>query len=117
MIVFRMGEEEPLGPGDPLGRTQVGYRPGLGEAECWNRSRGVWKLKEGRALEQDLAVVVDPDWIVRAVARVTAVSKHGDRRAVEGEVIEGHPMVGQPFPTPNTSRNSISYHPDGAFPA
>ncbi|WP_072713678.1 hypothetical protein [Rhodococcus rhodnii] len=112
MIVVRMGPEEQALAGDPLGRTHVGYRPGLTESEVWERGRGVWKLKEGRTLEQELAVVVDPDWIVRAVATVTAVSKAGDRRAIEGELLAGHDMVGTPFPTPNRSRNAISYHPD-----
>lgn len=109
MIVFRLGHEEPV-VDDLMGRTEIGYRPGLTESEYWERGRGLWKLKEGRAIEQDLAVVVDPDWVVRAVAEVTGISKWGAKRAVEGRLIPGHPMVGRRFPAPNASKNAVSYH-------
>ena len=109
MLIFRMGQEKALLGHDRLGRTHMGYREGLTQQECWDRSRGLWKLDESRALVQEEAAVVDPEWIVRAVARITGITKHGEFRAVEGEVILNHPLVGTAWPTPTKSRNSVSY--------
>ncbi|MFK4298190.1 hypothetical protein ABH924_003351 [Arthrobacter sp. GAS37] len=109
MLIFRMGREKLLPANDKLGRIYMGYRDGLTQQECWDRTRGLWKLDESRALVQEEAAIVDPDWTVRAVARITGITKHGEFRAVEGDVIVNHPLVGTAWPTPSTSRNSISY--------
>lgn len=109
MLVLRMGKEAPVTPSDPLGRTLMGWRDGLSAQDCWDRTRGVWKLQESRALEQDIAVVVDPDWVVRAVALITGITKHGDKRAMTGTLIPDHELLGTDFPWPNNSRNSVSY--------
>ncbi|MFK0074607.1 hypothetical protein [Arthrobacter woluwensis] len=108
MLLIRMGEERPVSVDDPLGRSHIGWVEGLTQQECWERSRGVWILNETRVLEQDLCVIVDPDWTVRAVARITGVSKAGEKRAVEGTLLQDHELVGTDVEA-NTSRNSISY--------
>jgi hypothetical protein len=109
MLVLRMGQETAVAPSDPIGRQFMGWSAGLTAQECWDRTRGLWKLQEGRALEQDEAVVVDPDWVVRAVAKITGITKHGEKRAIEGVLIPDHELLGTDFPWPNKSRNSVSY--------
>ena len=40
-----LDESSPAEPDDPLGRTHVGYAPGLTPQELWERGRGVWKFR------------------------------------------------------------------------
>jgi hypothetical protein len=46
---------------------------------------------------------------VLAVATITGISKHGDRYALEGELLRGDTRVGKPTTTPHRSRNSVAY--------
>ncbi|MCZ4120286.1 hypothetical protein [Streptomyces sp. H39-S7] len=103
-----------LGPeraveGDPLGRSALGWRTGMTEAEAWEAGRGVWKFKTDRALAQEVAQVVNAQGTVLAVATITGISKHGDRFALEGRLLVGDARVGRPTATPHRSRNSIAY--------
>jgi hypothetical protein len=94
---------------DYLGRTAVGFRTGMTEDEAWEAGRGVWKLKLVRAMEQDEAQIVNTAGTVLAVARITGLTKCGDRFALEGELLRGDPRVGRPTATPHPSRNSVAY--------
>lgn len=107
-----------LGPGrqvDPsteaLGRSRVGYHPGMTEQEAWTAGRGVWVLKVDRALEQDEIQIVNLDGIVVAVAEILGVAKTRTpgRYAIDGNLKLGDPRVGKPTATPHKSRNSIAY--------
>ncbi|TWD12936.1 hypothetical protein FB570_12185 [Streptomyces sp. T12] len=44
-----------------------------------------------------------------AVATITGISKHGDRYALQGELLRGDAQVGKPTATPHRSRNSVAY--------
>lgn len=115
MLQIRLGRSRPARQPDPLGRAMVGYRPGMSEQQVWEAGRGMWKLKSDRVLDQDEVQIVDLDDIVRAVARITGVSKpvgtsgERDRRVVEGELLLGDPRVGKLTATPHPSRNSVAY--------
>jgi hypothetical protein len=110
MLQIQLGALRAARTNDPLGRATLGYHPaGMTEAEAWTAGRGVWKLRLDRALAQDEVQIVNTDGTVLAVARITGVTKHGDRFALEGELLAGDPRVGQPTATPHPSRNSTAY--------
>jgi hypothetical protein len=43
---------------------------------------------------------VQTEGLVLAIATITGISKHGDRNALEGELLRGHPRVGKPTASP-----------------
>ncbi|WP_127361661.1 hypothetical protein [Actinacidiphila soli] len=94
---------------DSMGRTLIGWRPGMSEDEAWEAGRGVWKFNADRALAQDEVQIVSPEGTVLALATITGISKHGDRYALEGELLRGDPRVGRITSTPHRSRNSVAY--------
>lgn len=108
MIQIRLGIERAVGPGDPLGRSTIGYRPGMSMEEAWEAGRGVWKLKATRVLEEEEAVVLSPEGEVLVVATITGISKHGDRQAIEGMPMSEHVLLGERIATSN-SRNPVHY--------
>ncbi|MFF0182618.1 hypothetical protein ACFYPF_26365 [Micromonospora sp. NPDC005223] len=110
MIQIRLGNYEPCDPAeDGLGRTHIGWREGMTEAEAFEAGRGVWKLKADRVLDQDEVQIINLDGTVVAVARITGITKCEDRQAIEGELLTGDPRVGQPTQTPHLSRNPVGY--------
>lgn len=113
MLQIRLGTLRAAESDDRLGRSTVGYHPaGMTEAEAWTAGRGVWVLRLDRALAQDEVQIVSPadaGEVVLAVAKITGVTKHGDRFALEGQLLAGDPRVGKPTTTPHPSRNSIAY--------
>ncbi len=110
MLQIQIGPRKDLAADDELGRSFIGWFPGITEAEAWGVSRGVWKFKADRALEEHDAQIVNTEGTVLAVARITGITKcEGGRYALEGELLAGDPRVGQPTPTPHPSRNPIAY--------
>lgn len=110
MLQIQIGRRKDAIAGDELGRSFIGWFPGISEAEAWGASRGTWKFKADRALEEDEAQIVNTQGTVLAVARITGISKcDGGRYALEGELLAGDPRVGQPTPTPHPSRNPVAY--------
>lgn len=109
MLQIQLGPERPAKPGDRLGRSTIGWRPGMTEDEAWQAGRGIWKFNADRALAQDEVQIVNTEGLVLAVATITGISKHGDRYALEGELLRGDARVGKPTATPHRSRNSVAY--------
>ncbi|MBY8844614.1 hypothetical protein [Streptomyces sp. SP2-10] len=70
------------------------------EDEAWQAGRGIWKFNADRALAQDEVQIVNTEGLVLAVATITGISKHGDRYALEGELLRGDARVGKPTTTP-----------------
>jgi hypothetical protein len=107
---IRLGAEQPAAQPDPLGRAFTGYAEGLTQSELWDRGRGVWRARLASVAEAQLAVIVAPvSEVVVAVGTVDGVRFHGDRVALEGRVLPDHPLVGQPDPLANTSRNPVTF--------
>ncbi|WP_244900439.1 hypothetical protein [Streptomyces nanshensis] len=79
------------------------------ETQAWQAGRGIWKFNADRALAQEEAQIITTDGEVLAVAKITGITKHGDRYALEGELLLGDPRVGKPTETPHRSRNSVAY--------
>ncbi|MEU4820231.1 hypothetical protein AB0G03_31800 [Micromonospora aurantiaca] len=109
MLQIQIGAERAAHADDRLGRATVGWRPGMSEDEAWEAGRGIWKFKADRALSQDEAQIINTEGTVIAVARITGISKHGDRYALEGTLLRGDPRVGRPTPSPHLSRNPVTY--------
>lgn len=109
MLQILMGSERPAAPDDELGRAYVGWRPGMTEDEAWEAGRGCWKFKADRALAEDEVQIINTVGTVLAVARITGISKCGDRCAIEGDLLRGDPRVGRQTPTPHPSRNPVAY--------
>lgn len=109
MLQIQIGPERDAGPGDSLERSTVGWRPGMSEDDAWQAGRGVWKFRADRALAQDEAQIVNTEGLVLAVARITGISKHGDRYALEGQLLRGDSRVGHPTVSPHPSRNPVAY--------
>lgn len=109
MLQIQLGAERPAGTGDGLGRAMVGWRPGMSEEEAWQAGRGVWKFNADRALSQDEVQIINTDGTVLVVARITGISKHGDRYALEGDLLLGDARVGRLTASPHRSRNPVTY--------
>ena len=91
------------------GTDHPGWRPGMSEADVWEVSRGIWKFNADRALSQDEVQIINTEGTVLAVAKITGITKHDGRYALEGELLLGDPRVGQPTPSPHLSRNPVTY--------
>ncbi|WP_084654690.1 hypothetical protein [Nocardia altamirensis] len=109
MLQIRLDGLRSAGEADPLGRATIGYQQGMSEQQAWDAGRGVWKMNADRVLEHEEAQIIDPGGVVRAVARITGISKHGDRRAIEGQLLSGDGRVGRQTTTPHPSRNPVHY--------
>ncbi|MFD9078218.1 hypothetical protein [Streptomyces erythrochromogenes] len=109
MLQIQIGPERAAEPDDSLGRPTIGWRPGMTETEAWEAGRGIWKFNADRALAQELVQIVNTEGTVLAVATITGISKHGDRYALEGDLLRGDVRVGQQTSTPHRSRNSVAY--------
>ncbi|MFF4531678.1 hypothetical protein ACFY1P_20700 [Streptomyces sp. NPDC001407] len=109
LLQIRLGPSRPARAGDALGRTMIGWRPGMTETEAWETGRGLWRLHAQRALAQDEVQIIAPSQMVLAVAQITGITRHGVRHALEGRLLSGDARVGKPTTTPHPSRNPIAY--------
>lgn len=105
-------------------RTRIGWDdalaaleavdPRAAREELWHRSSGWWKLEPGRAIRCDLAIVIDPNRIVRCVAHIDGVIKGGDYRLDRIQLLgsvagpEYDPWYGK-LVQRNASKNPIAY--------
>ena len=107
-VRIRLGADRPAPQPDPLGRQRTGFAEGVSGYELWERGRGVWKAKLPNVAAADLALLVHEDRVV-GVGSVDGVAFHEDRVAISGVPLLQHPLIGQPDPLPNKSRNPIAY--------
>ncbi|MCX4851448.1 hypothetical protein [Streptomyces sp. NBC_00893] len=109
MLQIQIGAERAADSEDRLMRTTLGWRRGMSEDEAWEAGRGIWKFNADRALSQDEVQIINTEGTVLAVARIIGISKHGDRYALEGELLRDDPRVGRPTGSPHLSRNPVTY--------
>ncbi|MFG2651192.1 hypothetical protein [Streptomyces sp. NPDC048436] len=109
MLQIQIGAERAADAGDPLGRAVLGWRPGMSAAEAWEAGRGIWKFNADRALSQDEVQIINTAGTVLAVAKITGISKHGARYALEGKLLHDDLRIGRPTPCPHLSRNPVTY--------
>lgn len=109
----------------PMGRTWVGYAPGMSEQEIYEVNRGRWVL--GVAADREHYVLFTVDGFVKAAVEIHRIRASNGvdqrdpdgRRVIEGEVLtEKHPVwqhyVDKPSPVVGL-RNPIKYHYDPHF--
>ncbi|WP_280454168.1 zinc-ribbon domain-containing protein [Nocardia brasiliensis] len=96
--------------GDPLGRTFLGYREGLGPAQLWDRGRGVWRFQAQHIVASTLLLVVHDRHVV-LVGSITGLTIHPQGLAVLGEPLPDHPLIGHldPLHTPNPIAHGAIY--------
>ena len=108
VVRIKLGPDRPAPKPDPFGRSRIGYLTGLTVHELWERGRGVWKAKLPNVAAADLVLLVANDVVVGA-GSIDGVTFHGDRIAIAGHPDAQHPLIGQPDPLTNASRNPIAY--------
>lgn len=122
MLHIRLGEHRPVDPMvDDLGRTFVGFRPGMSDAEMYEANRGCWRL--GARAQDERYAIFSFDGIVRQALEISSVEpapRRSMRSIVYGRVLtQGNPMydayVNQPAPE-SRGRNAVSYVPDVPSP-
>lgn len=107
-VRIKLGDDEAAPQPDPLGRSRVGYKAGLSPEALWERGRGVWKAKLTAVADRDLLVLTHHGVVV-LVGTVDGVTFAGERVAVTGRPDPSHPLIGQPDPLANASRNPVAY--------
>lgn len=102
---------------DDLGRTYVGYRHGMSDAEMYEANRGCWRL--GAGAQDERYAIFSFDGIVRQALEISSVEpapKRSMRSIVYGRVLtQGDPIydtyVGRLAPE-SRGRTAVSYVPD-----
>ena len=95
----------------PTMRHAYGWSPDMTPVEAWLSAQGWWRLRADRAIKAHLAIVVNQNWTVVAVAHVDGVVKGEDRSWLLGRVDTTgtyDPWLGKQV-KPNNSRNPITY--------
>lgn len=108
-LQIRLGRRRSATVDDPLHRTTIGWVEGMSERESWEAGRGVWRIDATRALDQDEVQIINQAGVIVAIGTITAIVKHGERREVRGDLLEGDPRVGTQTTIVFPSRNPISY--------
>ncbi|MET8848461.1 hypothetical protein [Amycolatopsis sp. NPDC004625] len=84
----------------------------MSEQEAWEAGRAFWKMNPEKVTRQRFALIV-AEGVVRAVVEITGHTRHDDRLALDGTVLEpGHPLydyVGKPDPVETGSQNPVGY--------
>ncbi|ROR76132.1 hypothetical protein SAMN06295974_3720 [Plantibacter flavus] len=117
VVRIKLGEDRPAPSPDALGRTRIGFLPGLAPVDLWERGRGVWKASLPNVAAAELALLV-ANGVVVAVGTIDGVFfVSGGRIAINGEPDPLHPLIGQPDPLANGSQNPIAYGIVNTVPA
>lgn len=112
-VNFLLRGRRGVAPGDPLGRSWVGWDKHLSDDELWETNRGLWNMA-ARAVGERFATL-SYDGVIEVVAEVTGRTQYevagGSRWALTGTVLRpGDPihdeLVGSPAPR---NRNPVSY--------
>jgi hypothetical protein len=118
MLHIRLGEHRAVDPMvDDLGRTFVGYRYGMSDAEMYDANRGCWRL--GPQAQDERYAIFSYDGTVRQaleISSVEAAPKRSMRSIIYGRVLaKGDTIhdtyVNQPAPE-SRGRSLVSYVPD-----
>lgn len=97
----RSANPAPPIPTNPLGRTHLGYTPGLTPTELWERGRGVWKLRADHVAASTIVLIVFDKTVV-LVGSITGLTLHRGGLAILGEPVPDHPLIGKPDPAAHT---------------
>ncbi|MCI1983208.1 MAG: protein-(glutamine-N5) methyltransferase [Bifidobacteriaceae bacterium] len=99
---------------ETIPREFYGWDPDCTEEDSWRSGQGWWKIRAGRAIECDLAVVMNADCMIVAVARIKGLWKGDSRHLLEGDLLKGHKWLGKHVKR-NNSQNPIAYFDQKEF--
>lgn len=122
MLHIRLGELRQVDPmADDLGRSYVGFREGMTDAQMYEANRGCWRL--GPRAQDERYAIFSFDGIVRQALEISSVEpapKRSMRSVVYGRVLGRGDRIYDTYvngPAPESrGRNPISYVPDEAAP-
>ena len=110
MLQIKIAAHQSVDPEqDQMGRTWVGYTPGMSEEDAWEAGRGCWVMKASRAIDEDEVQIVNSKGTILAVATMRGLIKHGNRLEIMGDLLKGDPRVGTVASHVSKSQNPISY--------
>ncbi|MEU7769433.1 hypothetical protein AB0B25_30710 [Nocardia sp. NPDC049190] len=75
MLEIKLGEWRAIQT-DALGRTSVGWQPGMSAAQYWLAGRAFWKFKADRAFAEREVRVVNAAGEVLVVATIDGLIRH-----------------------------------------
>lgn len=116
MIVINLGPAREVDKDeDGLGRSVVGWFPGMSDEQLYEAARGVWKL--GSRADRERHALFIAQGLVRGAVEIDRLTVRGDRRAIVGVgqklLGPGNPIydtyVGKPDPTGSRTRNPVRY--------
>lgn len=111
------GEQIPYIPtpqsDEPFRKTRdfYGWKSGMTQEQSWLAAQGWWKLRADRAVNAELAIVVNNTDTIVAVAHVEGIVKGDTRNWILGKLDESgkyEPWIGKRLQL-NNSRNPIAY--------
>ncbi|MFD9539655.1 hypothetical protein [Streptomyces sp. NPDC060022] len=121
MIHITLGDMKSVEPEDDfLGRSVIGWSPGMTDDQLYEAGRGCWVL--GARADRERYALLSAHGIVRQAIRIEGIAPAGPaRRAIEGTVLKAgedpvhDAFVGKPSPVEG-ARNPITYFdsPHGA---
>ena len=122
MLHIRLGELRQVDPmADDLGRSFVGYREGMTDAQTYEANRGCWRL--GARAQDERYAIFSFDGIVRQALEISSVEpapKRSMRSVVYGRVLGKGDRIYDAYvngPAPESrGHNPISYVPDEVAP-
>ena len=120
MLHIRLGELRQVDPmADDLGRSYVGFREGMSDAEMYEANRGCWRL--GARAQDERYAIFSFDGIVRQAVEISSVEpapRRSMRSVVYGRVLAKGERIYDTYvngPAPESrGRNPIAYVPDEA---
>jgi hypothetical protein len=108
VVRIKLGPDRAAPQPDALGRSRIGYAPGLDASELWERGRGVWRARLEKVADAQLLLIASAGTVVLA-GSVTGVTFHDGRVAIVGDPDPTHPLIGRPDPLDNSSANPVAY--------
>ncbi len=117
MLVLKVELSQEVNPkNDPLGRSEIGYRFDMTDAELFEATRGVWRL--GKPAERETVALVTLHGEVLLVVEINRLVQFATttRRAIEGRIVQpGEPLYDEwmgRMVTVGHSRNPVAYLPN-----
>jgi hypothetical protein len=116
MLHIKLHSKRPVkSAADPMGRSWVGYDPELSDEDLFDQNRGRWVLGKRAEIEQYAIFSYTGDHTVKFVAEITGFAQSGEKRFIEGHVLEADHPVAQRWvgaEAPDNFRNPTTYIDD-----
>jgi len=109
-IAIQLGSRQYLQNGpDEIGRTHIGYEPGLSDEQIYEAGRGLWSLNPNRLFGADYIFIVTNQGEVLIEVNLTGIQRvENGKYYITGDINKNSEYVGQ-YINVNTSRNRINY--------